>query len=239
MIKHIYLNHTEMPFIPFSWFDTSSSPYYEIVWLYQSCWRMSFALLVCSCDALIIGILSHISNQFKMLQNAAKCMIQNAYEEAKNKKNIKKEFEINEIPLNILEKHLEEIIYYHNSIIELANQFEELFSLLLLGLFLATLFILCFIMYHASLFDLLSMRSTQDLTYVSVITLQIFLYCFWGNEVRIESELVSDAFWEMNFTGTDVRFQKKLIFILRRSQKPIVITAGKFTDLSLKTYAWV
>lgn len=37
------------------------------------------------------------------------------------------------------------------AIIDIANQFEELFNVLVLIIFVATLFILCFIMYHASL----------------------------------------------------------------------------------------
>ncbi|XP_071055834.1 odorant receptor 10-like isoform X1 [Onthophagus taurus] len=240
MITRIFFGHKELPFMPFSWFDASESPYYEIVWFYQTYWRTSYALMVSSTDSLIAGILLHISTQCKILQNAVKRVIENAYNEAfGNNKSRSDDIDPSKIPWNILEKHIKLIINYHGDVIGLADKFEKLFSLLLLCVFAATLFILCFIMYHASLFDLISMRAAQDFSYVGVVTVQVFLYCFWGNEVRDESVKIADACWETNFVGTDVRFQKALASIIRRSQKPIVITAGKFSDLSLKSYVWL
>lgn len=65
------------------------------------------------------------------------------------------------------------------------------------------------------------------------------MYCYWGNQVRLESEKVAIACSQVDFVGTDVQFQKSLCLIIRRCQKPIVLTAGKFTTLSLQTYVWV
>ncbi|KRT78370.1 hypothetical protein AMK59_7488 [Oryctes borbonicus] len=125
------------------------------------------------------------------------------------------------------------------AIMDIANQFEELFNILVLMIFFATLFILCFVMYHASLFDLLSIRAAQDFSYVTLVAIQVFLYCYWGNEVRLESEEIANACWQVDFVGIDVQFQKSLVLMIRRCQKPIVLTAGKFTKLSLETYVWV
>lgn len=65
------------------------------------------------------------------------------------------------------------------------------------------------------------------------------MYCYWGNEVALESQAVAKACYDVDFVGTDIQFQKGLALIIKRSHKPVNMTAGKFTKLSLKMYAWV
>lgn len=69
--------------------------------------------------------------------------------------------------------------------------------------------------------------------------MQVALCSYWGEQVMQESELVGNAIYESNFMGTDLRFQKAVGLIIRRSQRPAVITAGKFTNIGLTTFAWV
>ena len=88
-------------------------------------------------------------------------------------------------------------------------------------------------------FPLSSLRAIQDFCYVALVSIQVFLYCFWGNEVAMQSQEIAMACWNANFIGTDVRFQKNLVFVIRAGQKPIILTAGKFVPLSLATYVWV
>lgn len=68
---------------------------------------------------------------------------------------------------------------------------------------------------------------------------QTFIICFWGEQVLQESQKVGYAVFESDFVGTDIRFQKGLILIMCRSQKPTAITAKKFTIICLSTFAWV
>lgn len=65
----------------FSLFNTNTSPAFEIVWFHQFWWRLFYALIVSSADALIAGILAHISIQCKILQNAITNTINNAHNE--------------------------------------------------------------------------------------------------------------------------------------------------------------
>lgn len=69
--------------------------------------------------------------------------------------------------------------------------------------------------------------------------LQVGLFSYWGEQVIQESQKVGLAAYESNFPGTDLRFQKAVALIIRRSQTPTVITAGKFTDIGMPTFAWV
>nr|XP_022902049.1 putative odorant receptor 92a [Onthophagus taurus] len=204
-----------MPFLSFSLFPINRSPNYEIAWFMQSILRIIFSGIVSALDTLLGAILAHITAQCLLLQNAIRRI--NSHEN----------------------NSLKNIIHYHWEILKLAKKFDRFFSYLLLSEFFGTLGILCFTMYHASLSDLLSRKAAQDFSYVSTISMQIFLCCYWGNEVARQSEAMALSCTEADFVGADLQFQKDLVFLIRNCQKPIVLTAGNFTELSLKTFVWI
>lgn len=76
----------------------------------------------------------------------------------------------------------------------------------------------------------------QSLIYIAAVMVQVCLYCYWGNEITLQSQAISLACYEASFPGTDLRFQQDLKFIMQGSHRPIILTAGKLTNLSLDTY---
>lgn len=83
---------------------------------------------------------------------------------------------------------------------------------------------------------LFSREAFQCIWYLMVISVEVFMYSYWGNEIQLNSQAVAQACYEATFIGTDVRFQKGLILFMQRSQRPIKLTAGKFVFLSLNTF---
>lgn len=65
------------------------------------------------------------------------------------------------------------------------------------------------------------------------------MICYSGEQMAYESVKVADAAFEINFIGTDPRFQKSLSMIIQRSQRPARIKAGKIIDAALVTLVWV
>jgi len=86
---------------------------------------------------------------------------------------------------------------------------------------------------------LTDIKSYQEIVYLFANIYQVFLYCYWGNEVTTSSLNVSQASYEVNFVGKDVNFQRGIAMIMLRSQKTLEITMGKFIKLSLSTFASV
>ncbi|GJQ73700.1 hypothetical protein Trydic_g14035 [Trypoxylus dichotomus] len=135
-----------------------------------------------------------------------------------------------------LQGKLEYAVKYHQAILELAHHFETYFSFLVLTVFIANSIVLCFTMYHASMYPLSSAKALGDLCYVVAICIQVLLFCYWGNEVTLESQSLALACYEVNFLGLSIQFQRQLVFMIQRCQKPVILTAGKFIHLSLSAY---
>lgn len=74
--------------------------------------------------------------------------------------------------------------------------------------------------------------------YVGVF-LQLAPTFIWGNEITLESANVGKVVMEIDYVGTPKSFQKSLVLLMARSQRPVVVTAGKFVNLSLETLVTV
>lgn len=70
-------------------------------------------------------------------------------------------------------------------------------------------------------------------------TFQIFAVSFYGDKVAQESLKVSRVCYEIDFIGTDSRFQKSLLLIIWNCQQPVQFTIGKLGVLSLDTFVGV
>jgi hypothetical protein len=53
--------------------------------------------------------------------------------------------------------------------------------------------------------------------------------------LNTQAEMVSDAAWGCDWTGTPVSFQRCLVFIIGTAKMGFTLTAGKFVPVSNKT----
>ncbi|KAF2900755.1 hypothetical protein ILUMI_05431 [Ignelater luminosus] len=142
------------------------------------------------------------------------------------------------VPWQYLKQSLAVAVDYHLAILDVAAEMELVLSKLLLMAFLATISELCFEVYMASI-TTSNGQLVRHLAEACSALMQVALYSYWGQQVTEQSQLVGNAIYESNFVGTDLRFQRAVAFIIRRTQTPTVITAGKFTNIGLATFTWV
>ncbi|XP_011869942.1 PREDICTED: putative odorant receptor 85d isoform X1 [Vollenhovia emeryi] len=126
---------------------------------------------------------------------------------------------------------LSEHIYYHLCIIRFAEMANEIFSQVLFVQFFASILILC-----ASVYYLSSPITVADFVTLIIFTfcmfVQIFIYCWAGNEVMLKSTGLGEAVFEMDWILMTISERKDLLMIMKRSTKPIKFTS---TFLILKT----
>ncbi|KAF2894543.1 hypothetical protein ILUMI_11631, partial [Ignelater luminosus] len=104
-------------------------------------------------DILIVVVLTHISYQFKVLQNFLKHMVEISYKqmiEDGDMDNSKTDMDTSTIPWKYLHKALQTAVGYHTAILDIASEMESTFSKLLLVAVLDTLILICVSIYHAS-----------------------------------------------------------------------------------------
>ncbi|GJQ74074.1 hypothetical protein Trydic_g18996 [Trypoxylus dichotomus] len=138
-----------------------------------------------------------------------------------------------------LEERLRSAAFYHQEIIQLTERFEYLFNLLVLAVYIGDGIVICFAMYLSTVATFGLSKIISEITYLLGIIVQLGLYCYYGNELTLASDTISFACYNANFVGTTISFQKGLLQIMMRSQRPIILTAGKFANLCLSAFVTV
>ncbi|KAG5329989.1 OR4 protein, partial [Acromyrmex heyeri] len=136
---------------------------------------------------------------------------------------------------------LSEHVYYHlpykHIFIDLfAEMVNEIFSEVLFVQFFASILILCSSVYYLS-----SHLTVTDFTKLSIFTfcmfVQIFVYCWAGNEVILKSTGLSEAACQIDWILMTISERKDLLMIMKRSIRPIKFTSSFLVTLSLDSYA--
>ncbi|XP_049790222.1 uncharacterized protein LOC126195640 [Schistocerca nitens] len=97
------------------------------------------------------------------------------------------------------------------------------------------LFRLGHIAVHEHQFHYLSLQSTQSLVqagkfscYLTVVLVELFMYCWFGDDLITESENVTMAAYTAvtSLQGFPADVRKSLLIVMTRAQRPLRITAG-------------
>ncbi|XP_059053254.1 putative odorant receptor 85e [Achroia grisella] len=118
---------------------------------------------------------------------------------------------------------------------QLVNIYKEKFEafvspLLVLRVVQVTLY-LCTLLYEAtSKFDMVTAE------YLSAAALDIFVYCYYGNQIITQAERVSTAAYQCSWHTMGVKPRRMLTNLLLASQRSVVIRAGRFVHMDLHTY---
>lgn len=214
----------------------------------NNCMQIAIKRKVCSCHVREVVV------RFLLL------ILQQKEKDKSSNKTNKPLHPLEQIPED-LQKHvtavMKECISHHQHIILLADEVEEEYNYLMLLQFLGTLIILCVTLFQMSvvkefLYFLFpreyfyyfqyapgSYEFMSAFCYLFLMLWQIFVYCWHGNEVQLESFSVACAIYACDWIGMDESTKKMLVLMMLRAQRPLKITAGKFAFLSVETFTTV
>ncbi|XP_073820554.1 odorant receptor 85b-like [Musca autumnalis] len=138
---------------------------------------------------------------------------------------------------------LMDMIEYHDCLMELSEQLNHVFSLPLLLNFSASSFVICFVGFQMTI-------GAEPDTLIKLFlflfssTAQVYLICHYSQLLIDASLNVADAVYNQNWSIADVRYQKMLILMAERAQKPVqlrattlvLISRGTMTELMQLSY---
>ncbi|XP_052847115.1 odorant receptor 85c-like [Drosophila gunungcola] len=131
---------------------------------------------------------------------------------------------------------MESIVKYHCSLIELRQRMERVYMLPVMFQFASSLLVVAMTVFQMLLGD---GSNSSVLMYFLLVGLlcQIFLYCWFGNEVFEQSKTLSISGFGCNWLQFDVRFRRCLLIFMVNASRPFLFTAGGFMGLTLTSFA--
>ncbi|KAG5333438.1 OR4 protein, partial [Acromyrmex heyeri] len=207
----------KLPYPVHPFFEIKDTPTYICMCVYLA---LGIAIIVCGYagpDAFVLSMTLHVCGQFAVLS----CKVNHLLRDNEN-----------------YHRHISNIVLRHYHLIRLAEILENNFNIICLQQTLGTLLLLCFTVYH-----IISTSAYGDETtllafalYVSCVISTILGYCYIGECLIIESTALREAFYNSNWYNNPPSTSKLINICMVRSEKPLMLTAGKFCVLSLNTF---
>ncbi|CAD1476695.1 unnamed protein product, partial [Heterotrigona itama] len=196
-------------------FEANESPNYELVVTTQFLIHFSAALTFGSFTALLLMVVLHVGCQIDiMCQNLTDVLSKN-------------------------ENKLKHFISRYQEIIIFTEKVEKLFTYIALSQLVSNTINTCcegFLIVIALNDDNGLPLLIKSVLFYAVICLEVFVYCFAGEYLRIKSQLIGDTAYDLLWYDLRPNESQLLIPVILRSQKGFTLTFGKFSSLSLESF---
>ncbi|XP_063533328.1 uncharacterized protein LOC134743666 [Cydia strobilella] len=133
------------------------------------------------------------------------------------------------------------LVEQHKNILMHTMELRKTISLPMLGQMAASGMQICFTGYQVATTLTVSMtKFFMSLLFLGYNLFELFVVCRWCDEIKFQSENISNALycsgWECGVAAM-AGVRARLMLVVTRASKPLVLTAGGITDLSLESYS--
>lgn len=210
ILTGIWIN--KLPYLNWFPFDEYDPKFYNFVFLWEAFNSFSTIASVLAPDLTLYAFITLISMHFDSLCQSLR--------------------DLKNVPEAQVKKQFIELIELHQTLMKLSGNLEKIFSISIFFNFLGSSIFICLACFQAFIGTNSNIKADSLLLLVSSLT-QILLLCFFGTKLSTASGNVADAAYD---SGWSVESKFFLLMIIRRSQKPAVITAYKFSPVSLNAF---
>nr|XP_012143123.1 PREDICTED: uncharacterized protein LOC100881022 [Megachile rotundata] len=202
---------------------------YMVSLLHQTCGLFICANTSVAIETMVAGLLMQARGQFEMFCHRARNVpvaLMAIERDDNSGKNLGRKWR----------KMRKDLVRYHLHIINFVNSINSAFQYIIAIQFLISSSVLCLSVYQMSLLDLFTVDMLFSYSYVGSMFTQVYLYCWFGNEMTLKSTELADAIYGMDWTILPTDVQKDLLIIMIRSMKPVKITCAHILILSVDSF---
>ncbi|XP_043285615.1 odorant receptor Or1-like [Venturia canescens] len=131
---------------------------------------------------------------------------------------------------------LTDCIRHHVRIFQLASTLNGIFGFVIFLQFSISSLVLCVSVYEVTRVDVFSLEFVPIVMYLASMLTQIFILCYYGNELSVQSVDICQAVYRMDWTSFHIGTKSSLIVIMLRSQRPITFVCYNVIVLSLNAF---
>ncbi|XP_071631675.1 putative odorant receptor 85d [Temnothorax longispinosus] len=191
-------------------YDYSSYITYCLTYAQQMISTFHCASVNVACDTLLCGLLMHICCQIEILEYRLKNILTNQFT-------------------------LGYCIHHHNRILQYAQVVNTRFTKIVGFQFMASTMVICCNLYQLTK-STLSANHVQLIMYTSCMLTQIFIYCWFGNKVKLKGLELTDSIFQMEWPNLDNNIKKGLLLVMKRSMIPIEISTVYILTINLDSF---
>ncbi|XP_053605477.1 odorant receptor 94a isoform X2 [Plodia interpunctella] len=207
-------------------FDVNVNPYFYFAVFYMWAQTSLLALGNSTVDSFVVYLLEQCKTQMTILR----CDLENCVEKCK--------IQSKETPISFsenLEIRLIKTIIHHREIVKMINQIQAIFGKAIFYQFVVGGWILCTSAYRMVSINPVSVEFISMIFYMSCILIELFIYCYFGNEITIESNMIMTSAYATDWLAFPMKHRRMLIIFMERLKRPIQ-PLGSLIPLANSTY---
>ncbi|XP_044010397.1 odorant receptor 4-like [Aphidius gifuensis] len=215
-------------------YDHTTTIGFWFTYIFQCIARAYQSLIATAFDTLVPSMMYQICYQCSILQ----CRFETMPDVIRN---IKKYNKKNSIILETMK--LGECVRHHIQIYQLsiiliiwAERCNNIFSGIIFLQYSISSIVLCVSVVLLTQIEYNDPIFASTILYLVCMFFQIFILCYSGNQVTIESMNVGDMVYCMDWTQFELSTKKNLMMIMKRTMHPVVFTSGYFVTLSIGSF---
>ncbi|XP_039309008.1 odorant receptor 46a-like isoform X2 [Solenopsis invicta] len=202
-------NLTYRAWLPYDYY--SSTIVFCLTYIHQLISLTAGSLVNVACDSLICGLLAHICCQIEIL-----------------------ECRLSKVSNN--HETLRDCVRHHNSILEFAFKLNNKFRMTIAMQFVVSTLVVCSNLYQMTKSTDINASYLPLLLYMSCMLTQIFIYCWYGNEVKLKSTQLLTNIFAMDWVTMDRSLKRNLLLIMNRAVVPIEFTSAYVLSMNLDSF---
>ncbi|XP_059048315.1 odorant receptor 46a-like [Achroia grisella] len=227
-------------------FDTSESPLFEVAVGYFAIVLSIQAYGHVAMDSMIIALYRQATVQIKLLRYNLEHLMD-------------VDGDIAQIAANITKTNKEQIIYKDNMndavnrtqrrIVKSANHYKEIVSYIkevesifngaMIIQFFVMAWVICTTVYKIVLLNILSPEFIPMVMYLGCMLGQLFLFCYFGSELKVESEFISQSVYTGDWLALSPSHRRELLLLMCFCSRPLAPRTAYIIPMSLDTYIGV
>ncbi|KAJ3663595.1 hypothetical protein Zmor_007842 [Zophobas morio] len=185
-----------LPFLAWYPYDYNKSPYYEITYIYQVICIGYLTTIHLNVDTLIYAFCVYTSCQFDILAD-----------------NIRNLANVDDSFTDSVHHNMLKCVEHHKNSLSFIEGSTKFFSWILLWHLLVSGVSIGISLFQLTTVVPLSSEFYSLVSFINAITLQIFMYCWFGEEVQTKSENLSYAVFESDWTDLLKRLKRTCCFL--------------------------
>ncbi|RZC39078.1 7tm 6 domain containing protein [Asbolus verrucosus] len=213
------VNEYRLPFLAWYPYSVKASPQYELSYLHQFISVTTMSMVNVNIDSLIAALNMYIGAQFDILCDN----LRNVYDNSRDS------------PTDVEEK-LKNCINHHREILKFASYANKFYNWLIFEEFFVGGISIGLSMFQLTVVVPFSSEFHSFISYSTAISVQVFMYCWFGNEIEVKSSKLPYAIFESDWTSLPPKIKKELLIFLIRVQQPLKMSAFGLFYLSLETF---
>ncbi|XP_058802749.1 odorant receptor 49b-like [Phymastichus coffea] len=197
-------------------------------------WHQSFGtgiatLVHAAKDCLIIALLLQTCAQLEILKYRLLSIADESKEA--HAKNIKLDL------IETLEREsIADCVQDHESVFKFSRILNKSLSVMLFGQIAVTIPNLCLSIFLLSTQHIASVEFMMTMQFFSAVVIELFFFCWYGNEVTLTSLDVESAICEMEWEILANSSKKDLLYMMMRTSKPILFRVGPIMNMNIDSF---